>query len=135
MITHVLLVEHPPAVCGPLQARLALEPDLKVIGEAGDGPTAAQLAQTLAPHVVVVDAEMPGLDVRRTVRAIRELSPSTAVVVLSVHASAVRRSLGAEPTSVVGKHEGVAPLLAAIRNAGSRVRGESTTAPPAEAEA
>ena len=119
----VVLVEYPPAVCGPLHARLALEPDLRVIGEAGDGPTAVHLAQTLAPHVILVDAEMPQLDVRDTVRAIRQQSPSTAVVILSLHASAVRQKLGAEPALVVGKHEGIAPMLAAIRHAASQARG------------
>jgi DNA-binding NarL/FixJ family response regulator len=40
----------------------AAQPDLKVVGEAGDGATAVELARRLRPDVVVMDIRMPVLD-------------------------------------------------------------------------
>ena len=42
--------------------RFALEPDLEVIGEAGDATEAISLAQTLGPDVVLMDVDMSGID-------------------------------------------------------------------------
>jgi DNA-binding NarL/FixJ family response regulator len=113
----ILLVEHPPAVRRTLRARLSLEPDIAVVGEADGTPSAVGLAQELRPDVVLLDAEMPDLDVGEAVRALRERSPSSAAVILSLHPSSVARALGAGAAPVVGKHEGIAVLLAAIRSA------------------
>jgi len=128
MTIDIVLVESPPAVCGPLSARLALEPDLRVVGESDDGPTAVQLVKTLAPDVVLLDAEVPQLEVLNAVRAIHQQSQATAVVVLTLHASAMQRLLGADPALVVGKHEGVAAMLEAIRRAAAQAP------PPGEEE-
>ena len=113
----ILLVEHPPAVRRTLRDRLSIEPDMEVTGEAVDGPSGADLAEALRPDVVLLDAEMPDLDVGEAVCTLRGRSPSSAAVVLSLHPAAVTRALGAGAALVVGKHEGTAALLAAIRSA------------------
>ena len=40
---------------------LEAEPDLQVVGEAGDGPEALRLAEKLRPNILIVDVMMPGL--------------------------------------------------------------------------
>ncbi|MFG1815201.1 hypothetical protein ACGFIF_15645 [Kribbella sp. NPDC049174] len=45
----------------PLRTRIELEPDLTVVGEAGSGPEAVEVVERLAPDVVVVDLNLPGM--------------------------------------------------------------------------
>ncbi len=58
----LMLVDDQPHVRQGLRMRLALEPDVAVVGEAGDGAEAVTLAETERPDVVVMDVVMPGLD-------------------------------------------------------------------------
>jgi DNA-binding NarL/FixJ family response regulator len=56
-----------------------------VVGEASDGLTAAQLADKLKPHVLVLDLNMPRLHGIEVLRQTRTNSPNTRVIVLSMH--------------------------------------------------
>ena len=112
----ILVVEHPPTVRRTLTARLGIEPDLRVIDEADDQASAVRLARALQPHVVLLDAEMPNLDLRGTVKAICGVAAS-GIVILTMHPASVAEALAPAEAAVVGKHEGTAALLAAIRRA------------------
>ena len=117
----MLLVEHPPLVRRALVARLALELDLLVLAEASHQSEAVHRANTLHPDVVVLDAEMPNLDVPTTVRRLHARCPSSRIVLLTLNGAAagvVEQSGDAVPI-VVGKHEGIEALLDAIRTAGA----------------
>jgi len=56
---------------------------IHIVGEAADGDTALQLVSTLAPDVVLLDVRMPGLSGITTCGAIKALSPSTRIVMLT----------------------------------------------------
>jgi len=118
----VLLVDYPLAVRRALRARLSLEPDLAIIGEADDAPQAISLARSLVPNVVLLDAETPDLDASRLVQAMTGGDRRPAIVVLSQHAAAMRSGLNGTPAMVVGKHEGLAALVGAIRTAARHPR-------------
>ncbi|MBA2550090.1 MAG: response regulator transcription factor [Nocardioidaceae bacterium] len=62
---------------------LAGEAGIRVVGEAADGGTAIELVSTLAPDVVLLDVRMPGRSGIDTCAAIKELSPSTRIVMLT----------------------------------------------------
>jgi chemotaxis response regulator CheB len=68
-MTTVLLIDYPLAVRCGLRARLSLERDLDIIGEADDAPQGISMAHALEPEVVVIDAETPDLDAAAIVRA------------------------------------------------------------------
>jgi len=106
----VLLVDRSDAMRRALRAYLTLAADLRVVGEAADATEARVLVEWLRPDVVVLDAEMRDLDAHATARVLGGLS--TAVVIHALDPDAlVKDGL----TRVVGKHQGVAALLAAIR--------------------
>jgi len=58
----ILLVDPQEQVRRGLRMRLALEPDLQIVGETGDSAEALGLALLLQPDVLVVDVAPPGLD-------------------------------------------------------------------------
>ncbi|REE99725.1 response regulator [Thermomonospora umbrina] len=58
----VLLADDQPLIRAGFRALLDAEDDLEVVGEAGDGLRAAELAAAHLPDVVLMDVQMPGLD-------------------------------------------------------------------------
>ncbi|MGE5596432.1 MAG: response regulator transcription factor [Hyphomicrobiales bacterium] len=113
----VLLVDDEAAVRRGLCMQLALEPDLQVIGEAGDGWGAIELAKRLHPDVVVMDIRMRGLDGLSTVARLSELEPELPVVMLTLQDDCKTRAAAeaAGCRGFVGKHESFETLLATIR--------------------
>ena len=61
------------------------EPDMEVVGEAGDGEEAVKLATELQPDVVVVDIRMPKLNGIEATKRIKALCPSIAVLILTAY--------------------------------------------------
>src|SRR5690242_12162064 len=84
MIT-LLLADDDPNVLLGLRMRLALEADLRVVGEATNGADAVELAARLRPDVVVLDIQMPGIDGIAAARALTARDPRMGIVVLSIH--------------------------------------------------
>jgi DNA-binding NarL/FixJ family response regulator len=66
----VLVVDDQVLVRGGLRALLDAQPDLTVVGEAGDGDEAVRVATALRPDVVLMDIRMPGSDGLEATRAI-----------------------------------------------------------------
>ena len=118
-MTTLILVDDQAAVRQGLRMLLRLEPDLTVVGEAGDGQAALVLAMAQHPDVVVLDLEMPGMDGVATTVALRSSVASSAVVILSIHHDQVNRAraLAAGASAFVEKTAGIDPLLEAIRRA------------------
>lgn len=66
-----------------VEALLSEEPQIAVVGRAGNGEDAARLAADLRPDVVLMDISMPVLDGFGAARRIRELLPQTCVLFLT----------------------------------------------------
>jgi DNA-binding NarL/FixJ family response regulator len=66
----VLLVDDQPLLRTGFRMILSAETDLRVVGEAGDGASAVELARRLRPDVVLMDIRMPGMDGIQATRAL-----------------------------------------------------------------
>ena len=67
-----------------LVALLGQDPGLKVVGEAGDAAQAMRLAPALRPDVILLDNHLPGVTGVDAIRGLREVSPSSRVLMLTV---------------------------------------------------
>ena len=85
MITVVLADDHALVRRG-FRRMLDDEADIEVIGEAGDGREAIDVAVRLRPHVVVMDYAMPNLDGVQATQELRKQAPECQVLMLSMHA-------------------------------------------------
>jgi DNA-binding NarL/FixJ family response regulator len=83
-VTTVLIADDHPLVRQGLRAVLSGADDLDVLGEASDGNEVVRLAAELAPDVVIMDLQMPGLHGIEATRAIRSARAGTAVLVLTM---------------------------------------------------
>jgi DNA-binding NarL/FixJ family response regulator len=85
----VLLVDDHALVRCSLRRQLEDEPDLQVVGEAGDVRDAVRLARALHPAVVVMDFGLPNLTGVTATQKILENAPRTAVLFLSMHSEPI----------------------------------------------
>ena len=115
-ITVILADDHNVIRAG-LRAMLEAEPDLRVIGEAADAAAAAKLVEDRRPAVLVLDLNMPGADPRADIPRLREVSPGSAIVVLTMQSDprTARDLLRAGASGFVLKQ-------AAERNIGEAIR-------------
>ncbi len=113
-IITILLVGNQPDIRRGLRMRLGLEPDIRVVGEAGDSAAALAMAEDLAPKVVLVDAEMAGHDGIGAAAELARRAPCSRVVVLTLRDDAAARAACAGACALVAKHE-IEKLMAAVR--------------------
>ncbi len=125
----VLLVDDHVVVRQGLKALFASEPDIEVVGEAGNGREALGCIPKLQPNVILMDISMPGLNGIEATRQIRHNHPDIKVVVLSMHTNEeyVFQVLQAGASGYVLKQSDSMEVLTAIRAA---LSGGSFLSPP-----
>jgi DNA-binding NarL/FixJ family response regulator len=116
-LTTVVLADDHPVVRQGLRALLHSEPDIRVVGEAGDGLEATQLVERLKPNVLLLDLMMPGLNGLEVTRQVNQRAPQTRVVILSMYANEayVLSALRNGAAGYVLKDAHTADLLRAVR--------------------
>jgi DNA-binding NarL/FixJ family response regulator len=117
----VLLVDDQPLIRAGLRMLCDAEPDLEVVGEAGNGREAVTLAERLTPDVVVMDLRMPGVDGISATSRILASRPATRVLVLTTFGDDdhLYPALTAGACGFLLKDAPPAELLDGIRRAGA----------------
>ena len=124
MTIDVLLLDDHAVVRDGLQALLATQADIRVIGSFGDAARAVAFAAQTPPHVAVLDIAMPGADGIEAARRIHDLCPDTHILMLSMHASPehVYQALRAGASGYVLKESAGNEVVAAVRAVHSGLR-------------
>jgi DNA-binding NarL/FixJ family response regulator len=81
----VLIVDDHPLFRQGVRDGLEAARDVLIVGEAGDGPTAIQQVDLLAPDVVLLDINMPRMSGLEVARLLKQRRPRTGVIVLTMH--------------------------------------------------
>ncbi|MGK5446082.1 response regulator [Streptomyces radiopugnans] len=117
MAVRVLVVDDQAVVRAGFAAIVDAEPDLSVVGEAGDGATAVELTAELDPDVVLMDIRMPGMDGLTATRLIAGGPARARVLVLTTFDldSYVFEALCAGASGFLLKDARADDLLAAVR--------------------
>jgi DNA-binding NarL/FixJ family response regulator len=87
MALSVILADDHPVVRRGVQALLERERDFSIVGVAEDGLETVRLTERLKPDILVLDLMMPGLSGLEALRILRERSPRTRIVILSMYSS------------------------------------------------
>jgi DNA-binding NarL/FixJ family response regulator len=123
MRTTIILADDHELVRKSIAALLRDEPDFEVLAECSNGRELLDLVSRQKPAVVIVDVAMPEMNGVEATRRIKEISPSTRVIVLSNYADGtyVRETLKAGAVGYIVKSGAAQDLIQAVRT-GTRAR-------------
>jgi len=129
-VSVVVADDHPLFRDGIVRA-VRERPDLELLGEADDGPSALERVRELAPAVAVLDMSLPGLDGLEVLNAIRRDKLPTRVLILSAstEGAVVHQAIAAGAAGYLSKsasREAVCDAVAAL------ARGETVLDPAAQ---
>ncbi|MFC5722395.1 response regulator [Streptomyces gamaensis] len=124
----ILLCDDHTVVRAGLLALLGSEPDIEVVGEAGDGEEAVAVAARLRPDVVLMDLQLgPGIDGVEVTRRIAATGVHVLVLTTYDTDADITRAIAAGATGYLLKAERPEELFAAIRSA---AQGRTALSPP-----
>lgn len=130
----ILLAEDHETVREGLRLLVNAQPDMKVVGEVGDGRAAVDAVARLQPDVVVLDLSMPAMGGLSAARAMKSAGTSAAIIALTRHDddAYVHELMAAGASGYVLKQSASAELLRAIRVAAEGGRYLDPALPPAD---
>jgi two-component system response regulator NreC len=117
MPIRILIADDHGLIRTGLRAVLQGVPDFEVVGEAEDGYSLLKLIAEFKPDIVLMDISMPGLSGLEATHQVREISPMTRVLALTVHEDEdmVREMIRAGAHGYIIKRAIEADLIQAIR--------------------
>lgn len=113
----ILLAEDHETVREGIKMLVNAQPDMEVVGEAGNGREAIRLSQQLLPDVVVMDISMPDMNGLKATAKLRKVCPNTKLLTLTRHTDDgyLQELLRAGASGYVLKQSASAELLRAVR--------------------
>lgn len=113
----VLIVDDLPETRENVRKLLQFESDIEVIGQAGTGEEAVEMAKEFQPDIILMDINMPGIDGIGASQKITEIAPTVQIIIMSVQSDPnyLRRAMMAGARDFLTKPFGGDELVAAIR--------------------
>lgn len=116
MPIRILIADDHTVVRSGLRELLRADPELEVVGEAGDGVEALRLAETLQPDTIVLDITMPPDNGIETAKRLKEKHPGIVVLFFTIHEDEglLHEALSAGATGYVIKRAEPSEIIQAI---------------------
>ncbi len=113
----VLIVDDIPSTLDNLQKLLSFEPDIQVVGTATNGKEGVEQAKKLAPHIVLMDVNMPVVDGIQATETLAQEVPGSPVIIMSVQGERdyLRRAMQSGAREFLIKPFSGDELIASIR--------------------
>jgi len=117
MPTTILIVDDDERVRETLARILEKDQEFMVVGEAGDGSEALELARTLSPDLILMDLAMPRVNGLEATRSIKAERPETKVIIITRYQEDAYRQAAAQSgaDAFLPKGTRVPELLTTIR--------------------
>lgn len=112
----IVIAEDQKMLLGALAALLDLEDDMQVVGRAGSGEEAVQLARTLKPDVCIMDIEMPGMSGLEAAEQLKESEIKIIILTTFARAGYFERAVKAGVNGYLLKDSPSEELAGAIRS-------------------
>jgi two-component system, NarL family, response regulator NreC len=127
-VKRILLADDHAVLRSGLRLLIDNQPDLTVVGEAGNGAETLEKAKTLRPDVILLDLNMPDMDGLTALPQLRQIVPESHILILTMHddVSYLQQALRAGASGYVLKNAVDTELLMAIR---AVLRGEKPVHP------
>lgn len=124
----LLIADDHPIVRDGIRGMFAGDPGFEVLGEAGDGAQAVELARALDPDVILMDLRMPRVDGLEAIKRVLAARPGIRIVVLTTFAedANVHAALRAGAVGFLVKDDEPERMVDAVRRAAT---GEQLLAP------
>ena len=129
MKTRILLADDHAILRAGLRLLINGQPDLEVVAEADNGVKVLSLVEETRPDLVLLDLTMPGLGGLDVLRALKQVSPESRVLILTMHddESYLRQALSLGASGYVLKKAVDSELLNALRAVADRREGVGAT--------
>ncbi|MDI1241006.1 MAG: response regulator transcription factor [bacterium] len=120
----ILIAEDHQTVREGIKLLVSSQPDMEVIGEAGDGEEAIELTKTLLPELLLMDVSMPRMNGLKATKKLRSITPDLRILTLTRHTDDgyLRQLIAAGSDGYVLKQSAPDQLITAIRTV---ARGEA----------
>lgn len=114
----ILIAEDHQTVREGVKLLVDSQPDMEVIGEAGDGEIAVTESVRLLPDILVMDISMPKLNGLKATKRLRSMLPNIKILILTRHTDDgyLQQLIGAGANGYVLKQSAPNELIKAIRN-------------------
>jgi DNA-binding NarL/FixJ family response regulator len=116
----IILADNRRKVRFALRTLLTQQADLEIGGEASDAQDLLSLLETTCPDTILLDWELPGMDIIELLAALRRLCPGVPVLALSGRVQARRAAMDAGVDAFVSKGDPPERLLSALQSCTQR---------------